>query len=168
MFVQIYKMWSASKVENCSNWKCRNRRGLCTWRRSNHAASTVCRFSKSPVSLVPDTCLYVRPTDPGNHPWSTQHICAFFMFILCVKVVDFVDFNSHSLWNSVLTHCMKLSARTAVSRKNFHEILEGCSLSCPFFHRPKSRLSNISFRWVCCQSTFLGKNLLFPSYTFPA
>lgn len=27
--------------------------------------------------------------------------------------------------------------RTAVSSKNFHEILAGCSLSCPFFHLPK-------------------------------
>lgn len=167
MFVQIYKMWSASTVENLT--------GSAETAEGCERGVTLLTlpplwaiFSRAQLvwyQTIPNTCLYVRTTDPGNHPWSTQHICAFFMFILCVKVVDFVDFNSHSLWNSVL---MKLSARTAVSRKNFHEILEGCSLSCPFFHRPKSRLSNISLRWVCCQSTFLGKNLLFPSYTFPA
>lgn len=169
LFVQICKLWSASKAENCSNWKCRNLRGLWTYACSNHAQfSTVCHFPRACASLVPNY-LSFQNCRPGNLPWSTQHICAaFFMFILCVKVVDLVDFNSHSLWNSVLTHFMKLSARTAVSSKNFHEILAGCSLSCPFFHLPKSQLSHISFQWVCCQSTFLGKNLLFPSYTFPA
>lgn len=151
MSIQIYKICSASKAENYFNCKWHGTAKCINYSRYGELCTQQCTkplnlyqgaFSQDPATWI----FFVKIIDPGNglwRAWRTHHICTFYMFTLCVQVVEFVEYDCHSIldhyYYNILLSCNGIG-RT--SMKSWWR----CSLSWPVFHLSETWLISISFQ----------------------